>query len=103
MAGARVPRDQLYPVKVDNANRTAVLDQDGKILPGTAEVLGKENDVHIGKIGWLSRKDIRKAYGSKVVYVTKGSDAERLLQDQYFQVVGESAYARVFEPQYGPQ
>jgi hypothetical protein len=102
-AGARVLRDQLYPVKVDNANRTAILDQEGKVLPGAAEVLGKENDVHIAKIGWLSRKDSGKAYGSMVVYVTKGSDAARLLQDQYFHVAGESAYTRVFEPRYGPQ
>jgi hypothetical protein len=32
-AGVRVLRDHLYPVKVDNANRTVVLDQDGEILP----------------------------------------------------------------------
>jgi hypothetical protein len=41
-----VLRDQLYPVKADNANRIAILDQDGKVLPGSAEVLGKENDIH---------------------------------------------------------
>jgi hypothetical protein len=51
VAGARVLRDQLYPVKVDNANRTAILDEEGKVIPGAAEVLGKENDVHIAKIG----------------------------------------------------
>jgi hypothetical protein len=100
--GVRVLRDQLYPVKVDNANRTAILDQDGKVLPGVTEALGKENDVHIAKIAWLSRKDIGKAYGSMVVYVTKGSDAARLVQGQYFHVTGESAYTRVFEPRYGP-
>ena len=100
--GARVLRDQLYPVKVDNANRTAILDQGGKLLPGTMEALGKENRVHIAKIGWLSRKDIGKAYGSMVVYVTKGSEAERLLQGQYFHVAGESAYTRAFEPRFGP-
>jgi hypothetical protein len=101
--GVRVLRDQLYPIKVDNVNRTTILDQDGKVLPGAAEVLGKENDVHIAKIGWLSRKDTGKAYGSMVVYVTKGSEAARLLQDQYFHVAGESAYTRVFEPRHGPQ
>lgn len=73
LIGARVLRDQLFPVKVDNANRTAILDQDGKLLPGATEVLGKENDVHIAKIAWLSRKDIGNAYGSMVVYVTKSS------------------------------
>jgi hypothetical protein len=66
-------------VKVDNANRTAVLDQEGKVLPGAAEVLGKENDVHIAKIAWLSKRDTRKAYRSIVVYVTKSSKATRLL------------------------
>lgn len=102
-AGARVLRDQLYPVKVDNANRTAILDQEGKVLPGAAEILGKENDVRIAKLAWLSRKDTGKAYGSMVVYVTKGSEAARLLQDQYFHIAGESAYTQVFEPRYGPK
>jgi Zinc knuckle len=101
--GARVLRDQLYPVKVDNANRSAVLDAHGKVLPGAAEVLGKENDVNIAKIAWLSRRDEGKAYGSMVVYVTKGSDAARLLQDQYFHLAGESAYTSIFEPRYGPK
>ena len=101
--GARVLRDQLYPVKVDNANRLAVLDAQGKVLPGAAEVLGKENEVNIAKIAWLSRRDEGKAYGSMVVYVTKGSDAARLLGDQYFHLAGESAYTSIFEPRYGPK
>lgn len=101
--GARVLRDQLYPVKVDNANRSAVLDAEGKVLPGAAEVLGKENEVNIAKIAWLSRRDEGKLYGSMVVYVTKGSDAARLLQGQYFHLAGESAYTSIFEPRYGPK
>jgi hypothetical protein len=75
VTGVRVLRDQLYPVKVDNANRTAILDQDGKVLPDAAEVLRKENNVYIAKIGWLSRKDTGKAYSLMVVYITKGSKA----------------------------
>jgi hypothetical protein len=100
--GVHVLRDQFYPVKVDNANRTAILDQDGAIRPEAAEALGKENDVRIAKIAWLSRKDIGKAYRSMVVYVTKGSEAARLLHAQYFHVSGESAYTRVYEPRNGP-
>ena len=73
-------RDQLYLVKVDNANRIAVFNIDGNILLGVAEALGIENEVNIAKIAWLSRKDIGKAYGSMVVYVTKGSEAKRLLE-----------------------
>ena len=98
----RVLRDQLYPVKVDNANRTAVLNQEGKIWDEAAEVLGKENNVCIAQIGWLSKKDTGKAYGSMVVYVTKSSEAARLLQDQYFHIAGESAYVRTYEPKSGP-
>jgi len=99
--GVRVLRDQLYPVRIDNANRTAVLDADGNILPGTLEALGKENDVNIAKIAWLSRKDTGKAYGSMVVYVTKGSEARRLLEGHYFHLAGESAYTAVFAPREG--
>ena len=100
--GLRVLRDQLYPVKIDNANRAAVLDQDGSIRPEAAEVFGKENEVRIAKMVWLSKKQNAKAYGSMVVYVTKGSDAVRLLQGQYFHIAGESAYTSVYELRTGP-
>lgn len=100
--GVRVLRDQLYPVRIDNANRTAVLDADGNILPGAAEALGKENEVSVAKIAWLSRKDSGKAYGSMVIYVTKGSEAKRLLDGHYFHLAGESAYTTVFAPREGP-
>ncbi len=42
---ARVLRDQLYLVKIDNVNRTAALDRESKVLPRAAEALGQENDV----------------------------------------------------------
>ena len=101
-AGSRVLRDQWHPVKVDNACRTAVLDEHGELRTGAVEMLEKENEVSIAKISWLSRKDLPKAYGSMVVYVTKRADAARLLEGQYFVVDGESAFARVFEPRRGP-
>ena len=70
--GARVLRDQLFPVKVDGANRTAVLDSNGDMLSGVRDALGKENDVTIAKIHWLSNKENGKTYGSMVIYLTKG-------------------------------
>ncbi|KJZ69561.1 hypothetical protein HIM_11054 [Hirsutella minnesotensis 3608] len=100
--GARVMRDQLYPVRVDNANRTAVLDAEGNIRPGAIEALSAENRVTIGKISWLSKRESGKAYGSMVVYVTKKSDAERLLEGYYFDLAGESATTYMFEPRTGP-
>lgn len=39
VTGARVLKDQLFLVKIDNANQTAILDQDGEIQPGASEIL----------------------------------------------------------------
>ncbi|KAF5705081.1 reverse transcriptase [Fusarium mundagurra] len=100
--GVRVLRDQLYSVKVDGANRTAVLDSSGNILPDAAEALGKENVVTIAKMHWLSNKENGKMYGSMVIYVTKASDARRLLDERYFHLAGESASTNVFERRQGP-
>ncbi|KAL5395482.1 hypothetical protein PMIN03_013091 [Paraphaeosphaeria minitans] len=100
--GVRVLRDQLYPVKVNNANRTAILDEKGDLRPEVMRTLGEENEVQIAKIDWLSRKDNRKAYGSMVIHVTRRSDAARLLREEYFHVAGESAYTRPFQPRTGP-
>lgn len=102
-SGARVLQDQLYPVKIDNANRTAIMDQEGKLLPGIIERLSIENDVKIAKIGWLSKRDSGKAYGSMVIYVTTQNAAVRLLQGVYFHVAGESACTSPFERKTKPQ
>ncbi|KAF5258403.1 hypothetical protein FOXYS1_11029, partial [Fusarium oxysporum] len=101
--GARVLRDQLYPIKVDSMNRMAVFDQEFNIIPGAIEALNQENEVQIAKVAWLSRKVNPKSYGSMVVYLTKSSDAKRLLQEHYFLVAGESAYTSVFEKVTGPE
>ncbi|KAL2255925.1 hypothetical protein VTK26DRAFT_2474 [Humicola hyalothermophila] len=100
--GARVLRDQLYPVKVDNVNRMAVLDHEGKVLSGATEALGHENDMQIAKVAWLSRRDNAKAYGSMVVYVTKAGDARRLLNEGFFYAGGESGYTGLFERRMRP-
>jgi hypothetical protein len=48
-------------VKVDNVNRMAVLDHDGKVLLGAAEVLGEENEVQ----NWVAQQDAKPIlYGS---------------------------------------
>ncbi|KAJ6436136.1 reverse transcriptase [Purpureocillium lavendulum] len=79
-----------------------LLDTEGNVLPGAAEALGAENGVSIAKMSWLSNKQSGKAYGSMVIYVTKGSDARRLLDGHYFDLAGESAITNVFEPRKGP-
>lgn len=96
-AGSRVLRDELYPVKIDNVKRTAVLDEKDEIRAGAAEAFGEENGTTVAKIAWLSKKDIPKAYGSMVVYVTRKSDARRLVAEGYFHAGGESGTTSAFE------
>ncbi len=97
VGGLRVLRDQLYPIKVDNARRDSVLSAEGILLPGIIESLGKENEASVAKVAWISRKDNGKAYGSMIVYLHRGSDANRLLQEGYFHVNGESGFTNIFE------
>jgi Zinc knuckle len=100
--GTRVLRDQLFPIKVDGVCRCAVLDEHSQLRPEIAQKLGKENEVEIAKLAWLSKKDNLKAYGSMVIYLTKASYATTLLQDQFFHVNGESGWTSVFKPFSGP-
>ncbi|KFY83273.1 hypothetical protein V500_10110 [Pseudogymnoascus sp. VKM F-4518 (FW-2643)] len=95
--GARVLRDDLYPIRVDSVNRVAVLDETGNIRTGAAEAFGQENDTQVAKIAWLSNREVAKAYGSMVVYLNKASDARRLLQEGFFYAGGESGYTKPFE------
>jgi regulator of replication initiation timing len=96
-AGSRVLRDELYPVKIDNVKRTAVLDEKDEIRAGAAEAFGGENGTTVAKIAWLSKRDVPKAYGSMVVYVTKKSDARRLIAEGFFHAGGESGTTSAFE------
>jgi hypothetical protein len=96
-AGSRVLRDELFPVKVDNVQRTALLDETDGIGAGAAEAFGEENGTTVAKIAWLSKRDVPKAYGSMVVYVTKRSDARRLVAEGFFHAGGESGTTSAFE------
>ena len=101
--GVRVLRDELHPIKVDSVNRLAVLDANGEIRAGAAEAFGRENETSVAKMAWLSKKDTPRAYGSMVVYVTKASDARRLLMEGFFHVAGESGTTAVFEHRPRPE
>jgi hypothetical protein len=96
-AGSRVLRDELFPVKIDNVKRTAVLDEKDEVRAGAAEAFGEENGATVAKIAWLSKRDVPKAYGSMVVYVTKRSDARRLVAEGFFHAGGESGTTSAFE------
>lgn len=96
-AEARILQNELYPIKVDSVKRAAVLDKNHNILAGAAVILGEENEAMVAKIVWLSSKKAAKPYRSMVVYLTKSTDARRLLADGYFYVRGESGITSVFE------
>ncbi|KAF4962820.1 hypothetical protein FSARC_9103 [Fusarium sarcochroum] len=95
---AAILRERRYPVKINGANRRAVLHSNDNLLPGATEAPGQENEVTIARMNWLSDKGNGKAYRSMVIYKTKEDDARRLLADGYFYLAGESARTSVFEP-----
>jgi len=97
MSGARILRDELFPIRVDNVNCTAALDETGNIWTGATEAFAKENDTQIAKIAWLSNRDVPKAYGLMVVYLNKGSDAHCLFREGFFYARGESGYTKMFK------
>ncbi|KAJ5737222.1 uncharacterized protein N7483_002347 [Penicillium malachiteum] len=95
--GARVLRDELYPIKVDNVNKASMLDENGEIRTEATVAFSEENKTTVAKILWLSRKESEKAYGSMVVYLTKHNNAQRLLADGFFYAGGESGVTSIFE------
>ncbi|KAJ5471428.1 hypothetical protein N7530_008785 [Penicillium desertorum] len=95
--GARVLRDELYPIKVDSVNKAVVFHEKDEIRAGATAAFSEENEVTVAKIAWLSRKESAKAYGSMVVYLTRGTDARRLLADGFFHAGGESGVTSTFE------
>ncbi|KAK1458731.1 hypothetical protein CTAM01_17152 [Colletotrichum tamarilloi] len=101
--GTRVLQDELYRVKIDNVKRTEILDEKGNVRAEAAEALSRENETNVAKISWLSKKDRPKAYGSMVVFVTKASDARRLISESFFHVGGQSGTTMAFERRPRPQ
>ncbi len=101
--GARILRDDIFPIRVDSVNRTALVDEKGEIRAGAAEAIGRENDTQIAKIAWLSNRSNAKAYGSMVVYLNKSRDAQRFIQEGFFAAGGESGYTKAFERRERPK
>jgi hypothetical protein len=95
--GAWILRDDLYPIRVDNFSRIAVLDEWNQVRTEITEILGRENDTEVAKIAWLSKRDVPKAYGSMVVYLEKRSEAWRFITEGFFVAKGESSITKAFE------
>ncbi|KAG6979443.1 putative RNA-directed DNA polymerase from transposon X-element [Fusarium oxysporum f. sp. conglutinans] len=95
--GTRILRDDLYPIRVDNVSRVAVLDERNEVRAEATQTLGRENDTDVVKIAWLSKRDVPEAYGSMVVYLMKRSEARRFISEGFFVAGGESGTTKVFE------
>jgi hypothetical protein len=95
--------NKLYPIKVDNVKRTAVLDENGEIRVGAVETFSEENEIIVAKISWLSKKDVLKVYGLMMFYLTKSNDVKRLIIEGFFHAGGESGTTSVFERRPRPE
>ena len=102
LTGARVLRDHLYPVKVNNARTNAVIKPDGLLINDALLSLNENNNTDIAKITWLSSRQSGKAYGLIAVFFKMSSEAARFLKEAFLYVGGESATVRVFKPDMGP-
>lgn len=100
--GARVLRAQLYPVRIDNTPTAAILTPVGRDREDAVAKIETENKIKIAKLAWLSGRETGRAYGSMVVYFTRGEDAATVLNEGYLTVAGESAHAAPFAPRMGP-
>ncbi|KAJ0132402.1 hypothetical protein HZ326_24515 [Fusarium oxysporum f. sp. albedinis] len=58
--GTRILRDDLYPIRVDNVSRIAVLDERNEVRAEATRTLGRENDTEVAKRG-----DQSKGYNSQ--------------------------------------
>jgi preprotein translocase subunit SecE len=56
----------------------------GEIRAEAAAAFSEENETTVAKITWLSRKESSQTYGLIVVYLTKITDARRLLDEGFF-------------------
>ncbi|RKK77097.1 hypothetical protein BFJ71_g16814 [Fusarium oxysporum] len=79
--GTRVLRDDVYPMRVDNVSRNAMLNQINEVRVEVAETLGREDDNELAKVAWLSRRDVLEAYGSMVVYFKKHPEAKEFISE----------------------
>ena len=86
----------MYPIKVNGAKACTVVDRiTGRTLESAWHSIGEENRCVIAKLGWLSKRDSGKLYGSMVVYLASKSQADKFLAKELFEV-GEKAHIQTY-------
>lgn len=93
---ARLCRKRWYPVKVNRANKSALLDDQGVLLEDAASLISKENSINVARMRWLSKEN-GKQYGSAVIYLANKKDAESILWQGMIEIGHETAFTAIFE------
>jgi hypothetical protein len=90
--------DQWFLVKLAGVNRLAVFNssRDGAMKENVADERGKENNLSIRKVGWLSRQS-EKLCGSAVIFHVERTDADKILLRGAIGIARETAYTTPFE------
>lgn len=97
---ARIQLAAMYPIKVNGAKACTVVDRiTGRILDLARQSIGEENGCVIAKLGWLSKRDSGKLYGSMFVYLASKSQVDKFLEKGLFEIGGESVYTDIWREQ----
>ncbi|KAI2937956.1 hypothetical protein CBS147321_7486 [Aspergillus niger] len=100
LPGVRLCGEPWFPVKLDEVRKADVYDSVGKENPTFRTQFAEENnDTQIRMIRWLSGP---KSYGSMVIYVTKETDALRLLERKITHIRGEAVFTDAYRYQERP-
>lgn len=86
-----------FLVKVNYAWATTILDAAiRKIAVNIKDIISDSNDgLKITQIGWLSKVETKKLYGSLVIYLANKNEAETLLEKEIVKIGGKTAYTEI--------
>ena len=66
-------------------------------MESACRAIGEENGCVVAKLGWLSKRNSEKLYGSMVVYLASKVQADKFLEKGLFEEGGESAYTDIWK------
>ncbi len=97
---AKIQLLAMYLIKVNGAKACTVADQiTGHTFESVRHSIREENGCVIVKLGWLSKRDSEKLYGSTVVYLASNSQADKFLEKGLCEEGGKSAYTDIWKEQ----
>lgn len=96
-----MPLPISYPVKVNRARATAILDPlSGRVADNAKEVVSNNNNgLMVTRVGWLSRVGTGKLYRSMVLCLAGKKEADLLISKCLIEIGGETAYTKAFQEQ----